>query len=52
MRKLTKAQLKQLKALEEMPESEIDTSDIPEWTDEMFKKVKRGSVIIQNLIKK
>ena len=30
MNKLTKAQSKQLKALEAMPDSEIDTSDIPE----------------------
>jgi uncharacterized protein (DUF4415 family) len=33
MSKLTKAQSKQLNALEKMPESEIDTSDIPEVTN-------------------
>jgi uncharacterized protein (DUF4415 family) len=25
-----------------MPEHEIDTSDIPEWTDEMWKRAVRG----------
>jgi uncharacterized protein (DUF4415 family) len=25
-----------------MPDSEIDTSDIPEWTDEMWKSAVRG----------
>ncbi len=33
MNNLTKAQRKQLKALEAMPDSEIDTSDIPEITN-------------------
>jgi len=33
MSKLTKAQSKQLNALEKMPDSEIDTSDIPEVTN-------------------
>jgi uncharacterized protein (DUF4415 family) len=33
---LTEEQKKRLKALEDMPDSEIDTSDIPEWTDEDF----------------
>jgi len=33
MSKLTEAQSKQLKALEAMPDSEIDTSDIPEITN-------------------
>lgn len=52
MSKLTKSHIKQLKALEQMPDSEIDTSDIPEWTDEMFKKAKQGSVVMPKLIKK
>jgi len=33
MSKLTKMQSKQLEALEKMPDSEIDTSDIPEITN-------------------
>ncbi len=33
MSKLTKAQEKQIKTLENMPDSEIDTSDIPEITN-------------------
>ena len=33
MSKLTKVQEKQIKALENMPDSEIDTSDIPEVTN-------------------
>jgi len=33
MRKLTKAQKRQLEALEKMPDSEINTSDIPEVTN-------------------
>ena len=33
MRKLTKVQEKKIKALENMPDSEIDTSDIPEVTN-------------------
>jgi len=33
MSKLTKMQRKQLEALERMPDSEIDTSDIPEITN-------------------
>ena len=52
MGKRTKPQIKQLETLEKIPESEIDTSDIPEWTDEMFRKAKRGSVIMPKLIKK
>jgi len=44
MNKLTKAQEKQLKALENMPDSEIDTSDIPEitnWDDAVVGKFYR-----------
>jgi uncharacterized protein (DUF4415 family) len=37
--RLTEKQLAQLKALEGRP---IDTSDIPEWTDEMWKRAVRG----------
>jgi uncharacterized protein (DUF4415 family) len=39
---LTDAQLANLKALAARPDSEIDTSDIPELTDEQFKNAKRG----------
>ena len=31
-----------LEELRKMPDSEIDTSDIPEWTDEMWKRAVRG----------
>lgn len=33
---LTKEQQAELSALAEIPDSKIDTSDIPEWTDEDF----------------
>jgi uncharacterized protein (DUF4415 family) len=36
---LSKKELAELKALEGRP---IDTSDIPEWTDEMWKRAVRG----------
>jgi uncharacterized protein (DUF4415 family) len=39
---LTDAQLANLKALAARPDSEIDTSDIPELTDEQWKNAKRG----------
>jgi uncharacterized protein (DUF4415 family) len=39
---LTKAQPTRLKALAARPDSEIDTSDIPEMTDEQWKKARRG----------
>jgi uncharacterized protein (DUF4415 family) len=39
---LTPAQRANLKELAAMPESKIDTSDIPEWTDEMWKRAVRG----------
>jgi len=39
---LTDAQLANLKALAARPDSEIDTSDIPELTDEQFKNAERG----------
>jgi uncharacterized protein (DUF4415 family) len=32
-----------LEELKNMPDSEIDTSDIPEWTDEMWKRAVRGA---------
>jgi len=40
--KLTKTRRAQLKALAARPDSEIDTSDIPEMTDEQWKNAKRG----------
>ncbi len=39
---LTEAQLANLKALAARPDSEIDTSDIPEMTDEQWKNAERG----------
>jgi len=36
---LSKKELAELKALKGRP---IDTSDIPEWTDEMWKRAERG----------
>jgi len=39
---LTKADRARLKALAARPDSEIDTSDIPEMTDEQWKNAKRG----------
>ena len=39
---LTEAQIANLKRLAEMPDSEIDTSDIPELTDEQWKNAVRG----------
>ncbi len=39
---LTEAQIANLKALAERPDSEIDTSDIPELTAEQWKKGIRG----------
>jgi uncharacterized protein (DUF4415 family) len=39
---LTAKEKRELAALAEMPDSEIDTSDIPEWTDEMWKRAVRG----------
>jgi uncharacterized protein (DUF4415 family) len=39
---LTKAQRTKLKALAARPDSEIDTSDIPEMTDEQWKHARRG----------
>jgi uncharacterized protein (DUF4415 family) len=38
---LTAKELKELKALEGRP---IDTSDIPEWTEEMWKRAVRGKL--------
>jgi uncharacterized protein (DUF4415 family) len=35
--------LRQLEALKHMPDSEIDLSDIPEITDEMWRKAVRGN---------
>jgi uncharacterized protein (DUF4415 family) len=39
---LTKADRTRLKALANRPDSEIDTSDIPEMTDEQWKNARRG----------
>jgi len=39
---LTKARRASLKALANRPESEIDTSDIPEMTEEQWKNARRG----------
>jgi hypothetical protein len=39
---LTKAGRAKLKALAARPESEIDTSDIPEMTEEQWKHAMRG----------
>src|ERR1700730_18434389 len=39
---LTKADRARLKALAARPDNKIDTSDIPEMTDEQWKKAKRG----------
>ena len=39
---LTKADRAKLKALANRPDSEIDTSDIPEMTDEQWKHARRG----------
>jgi len=39
---LTKTRRAQLKALAARPDSEIDTSNIPEMTDEQWKNAKRG----------
>ena len=40
--KLTKADRARLKALAARPDREIDTNDIPEMTDEQWKKAVRG----------
>ncbi len=39
---LTKRERVELEKLAKLPEDEIDTSDIPEWTDEMWKRAARG----------
>ena len=39
---LTPAQRANLDELARLPEHEIDTSDIPEWTDETWKRAVRG----------
>lgn len=39
----TKRDLQQLRALSRRPDSEIDFSDIPEITDEMWRKAVRGN---------
>jgi uncharacterized protein (DUF4415 family) len=39
---LSKQERAELEKLAKMPEREIDTSDIPEWTDEMWKRAVRG----------
>lgn len=40
---LTEAQIAEIKKLADMPDSEIDTSDIPELTEEQWKNAKRRS---------
>lgn len=45
MKKLTSEQLaKQLKALATMPDDRIDTSDIPELTEEQLRRAVRGQM--------
>jgi uncharacterized protein (DUF4415 family) len=39
---LTKKQKADLEELAKMPDSSIDLSDIPEWTEEMWKRAVRG----------
>ena len=39
---LTEEERAELEALKNRPDSEIDFSDIPEWTDEMWKRAVRG----------
>lgn len=39
---LTKAERARLKTVAARPDSEIDTSDIPEMTDEQWKNARRG----------
>jgi uncharacterized protein (DUF4415 family) len=39
---LTEADRRQLRKIAEMPDSEIDTSDIPELTEEQWKNAVRG----------
>jgi uncharacterized protein (DUF4415 family) len=39
---VSKARRAELKALAARPDSEIDTSDIPEMTDEQWKQARRG----------
>ena len=35
---MTTKEKAELRRLEQMPESAIDTSDVPEWSDEMFRR--------------
>jgi uncharacterized protein (DUF4415 family) len=39
---LTEQRRRELAALAERPDSEIDLSEMPEWTEEMFAKAVRG----------
>ena len=39
---LTEGQRAELRELAQHPDSEIDLSDIPEWTDEMWRNAVRG----------
>jgi len=41
---LTEEDLARLEALAKRPDSEIDTSDIPEWTEEQWKTAVRGGI--------
>jgi len=43
-RPLTEVELRQLEALEALPDDEIDTSDIPEISDEAWAGVQRGAL--------
>jgi uncharacterized protein (DUF4415 family) len=39
---LTEAQEAEIKALKTRPESDVDTSDIPEWTEEFWRSAVRN----------
>lgn len=43
-RPLTAEQIERLKAVANMPDSEIDFSDIPELTDEFFENAQQGTM--------
>lgn len=44
---ITAEQEARLRALAEMPEADIDLSDIPEWTSEMFAAAVRPGLLVQ-----
>jgi uncharacterized protein (DUF4415 family) len=39
---LTEREIQNLRELANLPDHEIDTSDIPEWTEEQFRNAVRG----------